>query len=403
MDRLKQRIIGITEELAGIVVKYRRELHSHPELSGMEKETSAYVAAVLESNGIEVRRNVGGYGVVGLIEGKGEGGTVALRADMDALPLQDAKKSDYASKVHKVMHSCGHDVHTAVLLGTASVLSRTKEYLHGTVKLIFQPSEERPPGGAKSMIEEGVLEMPVPSAIVALHVFPDLPAGTIGCKPGMMTASSDRFSVVLYGRSGHGAKPHQTIDAVLVAAKVITTLQHIVSRRIDPIRPAVITIGTISGGTAENIVADRVELTGTVRSLDTSVREELPRLMEQVIKGITLAMGAEYEFSFARGNPSVVNDPKLTSLLMESGKEILGRDRVVEITEPTMGGEDFAFYAERVPACFFRLGTGNPEKGIIYPLHHRHFDIDEGAIPVGVKVLAWTTVRILNMSGRVER
>ncbi|MFQ5587124.1 MAG: M20 family metallopeptidase, partial [Thermodesulfobacteriota bacterium] len=297
-----------------------------------------------------------------------------------------------------VMHSCGHDAHTAVLLGVATVVSKLKGEFDGNIKLIFQPSEERAVGGAGAMIEDGVLENPAPSAILALHVIAELPVGTIGCRAGVVTASSDKVEITIYGRSGHAARPHQTIDAILVSSDVISALQHIISRRIDPLHPAVITIGTIEGGTVANIVADRVEMTGTVRSLNPAIRDQLPDLIEQVVKGVTEAMGASYDFTFTRGNPSVVNDEALASLVMESARDILGSDKVIELTEPTMGGEDFSLFAERVPGAFFRLGIKNAEKGITHPLHHRLFDIDEKALSVGVKVMAWSALRFLNES-----
>jgi amidohydrolase len=394
MNSLK-KIGNLTDEMKDVLVKHRRDIHQNPELSGMEEKTSTYVAAILEANNVDVTRNVGGYGVVGIIKGRREGRTIALRADMDALSLHDDKQKDYASKVPGTMHSCGHDVHTAVLLGVATVLSKMRGEFDGSVKLIFQPSEERPGGGAWEMIQEGVLENPVPSAIIALHVFPDLSVGKIGCKSGIITASTDGFAITIHGKSGHAARPHQTIDAILVTSHVIETLQHIISRRIDPLHPAVITIGTISGGTMANIVADRVELTGTVRSLNPEIREKLPELMEQVVKGTTEAMGANYEFTFTKGNPSVVNDEGVASLIIRSGRDILGNANVVELEGPTMGGEDFSLFTERIPGSFFRLGTSNPEKGIIHPLHHRLFDVDEDALLVGVKVMSWSAISFL--------
>ena len=392
---LLEKINGLTDEGRDKIVEYRRWFHENPELSGNEKETAAYVTSVLKASKIETKRNIGGYGVVGLIKGKADGKTIALRADMDALPLQDNKKSDYASKNHGVMHSCGHDAHTAILLGVATVLSRMKEDIAGNVKLIFQPSEEKDDGGARVMIEEGALEDPVPSAIIALHVMPDLPVGTIGCKTGVMTASSDRLNITIYGKSGHAARPHQTIDAVLVSARVITALQHIISRRIDPLHPAVITIGTIRGGSAENIVADKVELTGTVRSLNPGIRDQLPQLIEEVIKGTTMAMGAGYQFDFVNGEPCLMNDKTVYSAIMESGRDILGNNKVIELSEPTMGSEDFALFAEKVPGALFRLGVNNPEKNIIHPLHHKLFDIDEDALLIGTKVMASSAIRLL--------
>ncbi|MCP3676490.1 MAG: amidohydrolase [Deltaproteobacteria bacterium] len=393
---LSKRICELAEEIKDTLIKYRRKIHNRPELSGCEEETATYVAAILEASGIDVRRNVGGHGVVGLIKGKGGGKTIAIRADMDALPLQDAKETDYASEVEGVMHSCGHDVHTAILLGVATVLSRLKGEFDGSVKLIFQPSEEEAVGGADAMIEDGALDNPSSSAILALHVMPELQVGTIGCKSGVMTASSDRVDITIHGMSGHAARPHQTIDAILVSSHVVSALQHIISRRIDPLHPAVITIGTISGGTVANIVADTVEMTGTVRSLNPAIRDQLPDLIEQVVKGITESMGAGYDFTFTRGNPSVVNDETLTSLVMGAGRDILGSDKVIELTEPTMGGEDFSLFTEKVPGTFIRLGVGNNEKGIVHPLHHILFDIDEDALPVGVKVMAWSALSYLS-------
>ncbi|MFQ5329595.1 MAG: M20 family metallopeptidase [Thermodesulfobacteriota bacterium] len=392
---LSKRVCEVAEEIKSTITKYRRTIHKHPELSGCEEETATYVAAILEANGIDVRRNVGSHGVVGLIEGKGEGRNIAIRADMDALPLQDAKETDYASEVKGVMHACGHDVHTATLLGVATVLSRLKGEFNGSVKLIFQPSEEEADGGADAMIEEGALDNPATAAILALHVMPELPVGTIGCKPGVMTASWDRVDITIRGKSGHAARPHQTIDAILVSSHVISALQHIVSRRIDPLHPAVITIGTINGGTVANIVADTVEMTGTVRSLNAEIRDQLPELIEQVVKGTTESMGADYNFNFIKGNPSVVNDESLTPLVMESGREILGNDKVTTLAEPTMGGEDFSLFADQVPGVFVRLGVGNIEKGIVHPLHHILFDIDEDALTVGVKVMTWSALRFL--------
>jgi len=398
MDLSKQ-ICEAADEIKDILIRYRREIHRHPELSGCEEETATYVTAILEANGIDVKRNVGGHGVVGLIKGRGEGRNIAIRADMDALPLQDAKETDYASEVKGVMHSCGHDAHTAILLGVATVLSRLKGEFDGSVKLIFQPSEEEAEGGADAMIEDGALENPATAAILALHVMPELPVGTIGCKAGVMTASADKVDITIHGKSGHAARPHQTIDAILVSSHVISALQHIISRRIDPLHPAVITIGTINGGTSANIVADTVGMTGTVRALNPAIREKLPELIEQVVKGITESMGAGYDFIFTRVNPSVVNDTSIASLVMEAGREILGSDKVITLTEPTMGGEDFSLFAEEVPGAFLRLGVGNEERGIVHPLHHTLFDIDEDALPVGVKVMACSALRLLADGG----
>ena len=323
------------------------------------------------------------------MRGQRPGKTIALRADMDALPIQDRKDAVYASKVRGVMHACGHDVHTAVLMGTAIVLARLKDRLKGSVKFIFQPSEENALGGAQEMMEDGALSEPVPAVIAALHCFPEMKVGTIGHKAGIMTAAADEIKIVVKGRCGHASRPHQTVDAVLVSSMVISAIHHIVSRRTDPLKPAVISIGTITGGTAENIIADRVEMAGTVRTLDIEMRGRMPRLIEDVIKGITLSVGADYEFHYRRINPPVVNDAPLDRLLKKSAVQVIGEKNVIELAEPMMGAEDFALFLEKTPGLMFRLGTGNPGKGIRSPLHSSTFDIDEDALLVGTKVLSW--------------
>ncbi len=395
LKEIKEKVDAIRER----IIKFRREIHRNPELSGQEKNTSAFVAGVLEDNDIEVIRNVGGHGVVGIVRGAHAGDTIALRADMDALPIQDQKDADYASNVRGVMHACGHDVHTAVLMGAAIVLSSLKDRLRGNVKFIFQPSEEKGPGGAKDMIEAGVLEDPTPSAIVALHCYPEFNVGTIGHKPGMMTAAADKLRIVIKGRSGHASRPHQSVDAVLVAAMVVTAVNHIVSRRTNPLHPTVISIGTIKGGNAPNIIADTVTMEGTVRTLNNEAREKIPVLIEEIIKGITSGMGADYEFSYQYGSPPVYNDPVLDELVASCAADILGPDGVIEMADPMMGAEDFAYYAERIPGVLFRIGTGNPDKGITASLHQPRFDVDEESIVIGTKLMSWIVVRYLGSGG----
>ena len=399
MNKLDEKIAlkevsNKVSEIKERLIKFRREIHMNPELSGNEKDTAAFVAGVLEASDIEVKRGVGGNGVVGILRGSGEGKTIALRADMDALPIQDQKDVDYASKVSGVMHACGHDVHTTILLGAAIALESVRERLNGSVKFIFQPAEEITTG-AEAMIKEGVLEDPVPSAIVALHCFPELQVGTVGHRPGMMTAAADRISIVIKGRSGHASRPHQTTDAVLVSSMVINALHHIVSRRTDPLQPSVISIGTIKGGTAENIVADHVEMEGTVRTLDGSLRENMPTLIEEVVKGITGAMGAEYELTYSYNCPSVNNNEIIDNLVKECAWQVVGKDRVVTLEEPMMGSEDFAVFTEKIPGALFRLGTGNADKGITSSLHNSSFDVDEESILVGTELMAWIAVSYL--------
>ncbi len=396
LDELRERVASLNARL----VEIRRHIHSHPELSGMEKNTSRLVATLLRECGIEVREGVGGYGVVGVLRGAGPGGVVGLRADMDALPMEDAKDVPYASKIKGVMHACGHDVHTTVVLGVAMVLSALKDRFRGAVKFIFQPSEESGQGGAKPMIDDGALEEPTPQIMLAIHCYPELEVGKIGCKDGVMTASSDRFTITIKGRSGHASRPHQTVDAILVASMTIGAIQHIVSRRTDPLHHAVISIGTIQGGTAPNIIADRVEMKGTVRTLDKDIRQKIPHYIELILKGITMATDAGYDFHYEFGSPSVMNNPDVTDLARACIKDALGESALVELEEPQMGSEDFAYFAERVPATFLRLGTSNPKKGIECSLHTPEFDVDEDSIGIGVTALSWITLKYLLEGGR---
>lgn len=392
LDDILKSVESMRERLVG----FRREIHKFPELSAAEVKTAALVAGVLEQSGIEVRRNVGGHGVVGLLRGGSNGPTIALRADMDALPICDRKEVEYASTVDGAMHACGHDVHTAVLMGAALVLAELRAGLKGNVKFIFQPSEERSATGALLMIKDGVLKDPVPKAAVALHCFPEMEAGTIGHKSGVMTASSDRFTIVVKGTGGHASRPHQTVDAVLLAAIVINAIHHIVSRRTDPLHHAVISIGTITGGYAPNVIADTVRMEGIVRTLDPGARKNIRSLIEETIKGVTHGMGGGYELDYHFGTASVVNDKKVDAFVAECACDILGGRNVIAMPDPLMGAEDFACFLEKVPGTLFRLGTGNRSKGITAHLHSADFDVDEEAIMVGVKIMSWVCVKFLS-------
>jgi amidohydrolase len=397
MEELKRIIEQLSKEFKEEVVELRRDLHQHPELSGREFRTARVVAEKLKEYGVdEVVENFGGTtAVVGIIEGKGDR-CVALRADMDALPTEEKTGKPYASKVEGVMHSCGHDAHTAMLVVAAKVLCSIKDRLNGKVKLIFQPCEERSDcAGAARLIKAGVLENPKVSAIFALHVFPELPTGVVGTKPGPFLASADTFRISIKGKSAHASRPHQGIDPVLIAAQAVNALHHIVSRSINPLKPAVLTVGKIEGGFAENVIPDEVKMAGTVRTLDPEVREELPRLIEKTLCGVTSAYGGSYQFTFEEGTPPLINDPKTTYFALEKAKELLGPERVVLIEEPSMGGEDFAEYLRQVPGTYLRLGVGNKEKGIVYPLHSSKFDLDEDALPVGVALLSYLAAAYL--------
>jgi len=399
---LFELVLKGAEDVEERVREVRRQIHSCPELSGEEKNTAALVARALQGLGLEVIKNVGGHGVIGIVRGSaGDGRTIALRADMDALPIQDLKEVDYASGVPGVMHACGHDVHTSVLLGTATVLASMKDQLRGNVKLIFQPSEEKSVTGAKKMIEDGALNEPVPEAIVALHCYPELEAGVIAHKPGIMTAAADKFKIVVLGKSGHASRPHQCVDAVLLAALVVNAIQHIVSRRTDPLHHAVISIGTIHGGSALNIIADRVEMEGTVRTLSKDERLKVRDLVEETIKGVTEGMGGGYELDYEFGTPAVLNDAAVDGLIRRCAMHVVGEDNVVTMPDPKMGAEDFAYFTEKIPGALFRLGTSNKVKGITAKLHTPDFDVDEKALDVGVKTLSWLSVCYL-LSGLPE-
>ena len=398
MERVKEKVLELANSLKEEVIAYRRHIHMYPELSGREFNTAEFVAEKLKEFGVEkvIQGFADSTAVVALIEGKGEGPTVALRADMDALPTEEKTGKPYASRVKGVMHSCGHDAHTAMLLGAAKLLCQMKEYLLGNVKLIFQPCEERHDcKGAKWLVENGVLENPKVSAIFGLHVFPELPTGVVGTKPGPFLASSDVFRVKILGKSTHASRPHQGIDPVVISAQAVNTLHHIVSRYVDPLEPAVLTIGKIEGGFAENVIPDEVRFEGTVRTLNQEVREKIPKLMEKALWGITTAYGGAYQFEFEEGTPPLINDELTTRFVITKAKELLGPEKVVLLDRPTMGGEDFSVYLQHVPGTFIRLGTRNEEKGTVYPLHNSRFDIDEDALPVGVALEAYLAIEWL--------
>lgn len=388
---MAKEILEKARALTDWLVNFRRDLHQHPELGMEEVRTAGLVADRLRALGVEVRTGVGGTGVVGLIRGARPGPTIALRADMDALPIQDQKQVPYASQVPGKMHACGHDGHTTMLLGAATLLAGMKEELRGNVKFLFQPAEEGP-GGAIPMIEAGALEDPRVDAVVGLHLHNDLPVGQIGIRYGTTNASTDSFEIKILGEGGHGAYPHGAVDAVVVAAQVVMGLQTLVSRETDPLDSVVLTVGTINGGYRHNVIADQVVMTGTIRTLDPKTREAMPQRMERVLQGITQAGRARYELKINPGYASVFNEERITRLVEETGRELLGAENVVLIPRPSMGGEDFAYFAQRVPGCFFRLGSRNEEKGIVFPGHHPKYDFDEGALPIGVGMLVQTVL-----------
>jgi amidohydrolase len=362
----------------------------HPELGFEEFETSKLVSECLEKFGFEVKRGMAKTGVVGLLRGKNPGKTVAIRADMDALPMEEARPIPYASTVKGKMHACGHDAHVAILLGVARFFSSIPEQVMGNIKWIFQPAEEGG-GGGRVMTEEGVLEDPRVDAIFGAHVFPSLPVGKVGLYEREGLAATDRFQIRIIGKGGHGAYPHLCKDPVLAAGHLITQIHSIVSRSINPIDSAVITIGKISGGTAFNIIPDEVELIGTVRSLTPEVQEELKTRLEDVTKGVAESFGMEYRYDFSYGYPMLINDPEMSKLVARACARGIGQENIVW-TKPAMGGEDFSYYLQKVPGAFFRIGNRNEAKGTIHPYHSSLFDIDEDILPLGVEMF----VRIID-------
>jgi amidohydrolase len=379
------RIKDVAETLRPRLIEIRRHIHSHPELSGQEHQTAAYVAGVLSSCGVVVQQGVGKTGVIGELVGRTDDRLVALRTDMDALPITERTRLEYASCQSGVMHACGHDVHTTVGLGTAMVLSQLGEVLPGNIRFLFQPAEEIAQG-ASWMVQDGVMNDV--SAIFSLHVFPSIPAGSVGIRYGALTAAADDLEIIIMGESGHGARPHEAIDAIWIASQVITTLQQAISRTQNPLRPMVLTIGQINGGRAPNVIADQVRLTGTVRSLHPETHANLPEWIEGILANICKTYGARYEINYRRGVPSVQNDLALTQLLEASAKEAWGSDRVQILPEASLGAEDFSVYLQHAPGTMFRLGVGFKDKPN-YPLHHPQFEVDETAIVTGVVTLAY--------------
>ena len=385
------RIKDIATKLSPRLIEIRRHLHSHPELSGQEHHTAAFVAGVLSSNGVHVREGVGKTGVIGEVQGtRGDRPCLAIRTDMDALPIQERTGLEYASKAAGVMHACGHDVHTTVGLGTAMVLSQLAEELPGKVRFLFQPAEEIAQG-ASWMVQDKAMDNV--SAILSLHVFPSIPAGKVGIRYGALTAAADELDIIIVGESGHGARPHEAIDAIWIAAQVITTLQQAISRTQNPLRPVVLSIGQINGGRAPNVIADSVKLRGTVRSLHPETRANLPLWIEKIVGNVCASYGAQYEVNYRPGTPGVQNDLALSQLLQTAAEEAWGSDRVQVLTEPSLGAEDFSLYLEHAPGSMFRLGVGYEDRAINYPLHHPQFEVNESAIVTGVVTLAYSAFK----------
>ncbi len=393
---IKEKIQKLAKQNFKQTVEMRRHIHQNPELSFHEEKTGKYIVEKLNEFKISKVQRCAVNGVVALIEGKNpKKRVVALRADMDALPILEANDVPYKSKNKGVMHACGHDVHTASLLGTARILNEIKEDFEGTIKLIFQPAEEMTPGGASIMIQEGVLENPSPASIFGQHVHPPLEAGKIGLKPGMYMASADELYVTVKGKGGHGALPQDCVDPVVITAHIITALQQIVSRKANPTTPSVLTFGKInSTGGATNIIPNDVKLEGTFRTMDEVWRKKALKLMRSMAKDIAKGMGGACKFKIMKGYPFLINDEQLTAKTKEFAIEYLGKENVVDLPI-RMTAEDFSYYSQKMPGCFYRLGTGNPAKGITSPVHTTTFDIDETCLQLSSGLMAWLAVREL--------
>lgn len=391
INRIREKAEQYFPEVQAI----RHHIHSNPELSFEEHNTAAFIASKLSEWGIKHQTGVAGTGVVALIEGKNPGKKcIALRADMDALPIQEANETEYRSKNDGVMHACGHDVHSSCLLGAARILHEFKAEFEGTVKLIFQPGEEKHPGGASLMIKAGVLENPRPEAILALHVYPHLPSGTAGFRAGQYMASADEIYITIEGKGGHAALPHQTIDPIAIAAQVITSLQQVVSRKNNPLMPSVLTFGKIAGGFATNVIPDKVEILGTLRTMNEEWRAKAHQWIKDIVEHTCAAYGAKAIVEIPMGYPSLFNDPTLTMHAESWTREYLGAENVHTL-DMRMAGEDFSFYTHHVPGCFFRIGTNKNNEEFTAPVHNARFDIDEDALKTGVGLMAWNAINAL--------
>jgi len=397
----------IDQEIARLkaeLIKTRRFIHMNPELGNREYATAKLVASKLLSLGLEVQTQVAKTGVTALLRGEHPGITIGCRADMDALPLQELNDIPFKSLNPGIMHACGHDIHTTVVLGTAMVMHSLKDRLKGNIKFIFQPAEEGPPqdeeGGAFLMIKEGVLDNPPLRAIFGFHVMP-VDVGRVQYGSGPIMASPTSFKIVIKGKSAHAARPHEGLDAITLASQVVLSIQTIVSRNLDASDPAVISVGKIEGGTRSNIIADEVRLEGTIRTLSDFNRKKILRLMEDIVSGITRSFGADYAFDYSEGPPPVYNHPELAEIMLPTLVEVVG-EHSVERVAPLMVSEDFAYYCEKIPGFFFFLGVKPPGKSSMAPLHSPYFNPDERSIPLGIKIMSHLLLKSLEHQSRID-
>jgi len=392
---LKDKIKSIAHDNAGNVVAIRRHIHSNPELSFKEFETAKYIADSLKDLGIRPVEGIAKTGISAIIEGRNPAKKIiALRADIDALPITEANEVDYKSNNEGVMHACGHDAHTSSLLGTAHILNQVKDEFEGTVKLIFQPGEEKAPGGASLMIKDGVLKNPEPQSILGQHVMPLIPVGKIGFKEGIYMASADEIYMTVKGRGGHGAMPDRNIDPVLIASHIIVALQQIVSRNATPTIPSVLSFGKVIAEGATNVIPNEVKIEGTFRTLNEEWRQEAKIKIKKMVEGIAKSMGGECDFHFLDGYPFLYNNEDLTRRNKEFAIEYMGEENVIDL-DVWMAAEDFAFYSQEIDACFYRLGVRNESKGITSNVHTPTFNIDENALEIGSGLMAWLAIKEL--------
>ncbi len=387
-DRTLASLKDETNALAGELVAWRRDFHRRPEIANQETWTSGVIRRFLEDLGLPVR-SAAGTGLIAVLEGAKRGKTVALRADMDALPLQEEGEKEYKSLNPGAAHACGHDGHMAILMAAAKILAGRKDHLRGRVVFLFQPAEERPPGGAKKMIEEGALDGV--DAVFGLHLWQPLPTGSVGIVKGPMMAQSDEFSIIVKGKAGHGSMPHTAVDPILAASHIVVNVQTIVSRNVDPLKPCVVSFGTVNGGTVFNIIPAEVSLSGTVRSFDAAVQDLAERRLREIAEETGRALGASCSFNYIKGYPALVNHPGMVDLVSGVAARVLGEGCLKPI-EPIMGGEDFAYYLQEVPGAFFFFGAGD---GCPFAHHHPGFDIDEKALPKAALLMASLALEFL--------
>ena len=389
---LKENIQGLATEIFDEIRGIRQHIHANPELSYKEFETAKYVSSVLNDWGIEHKTGVADTGIVATIKGNdSESEVKALRADMDALPILEENDVEYKSTNAGVMHACGHDVHTSSLLGAARILNATKDQWSGTKRLLFQPGEERLPGGASIMIKEGVLQNPIPANIIGQHVYPQLEAGKVGFKGGLYMASADEIYMTVKGKGGHAAIPHNNTDTVLICSHIIVALQQVVSRNANPETPTVLSFGKIDAPGATNIIPAEIKIEGTFRTFDEKWRYKAHDTIRQIAKGVAESMGGSVDVNIMVGYPFLINDEELTASRKKKAEDYLGKENVVDLSL-RMTAEDFAYYGQQIPGCFYRLGTASPDGSNAYPLHNSRFNVDEKSIEVGMGMMAWLSI-----------